>query len=40
MSNLAILLLAIGVIGLLGIGVAYLLGWFKKEEDKVREIDS
>lgn len=32
MSNLAILLLAICVIGLGFMGLAYLMGWFKKEE--------
>ena len=36
-DNFTIILAGLGVIALLGMGVAYLLGWFKKEEDKVRD---
>ncbi len=36
-DQLTILFIALTVIALLGMGVAYLLGWFKKEENKVRD---
>ena len=36
-DNFTIVLTGLGVIGLLGMGVAYLLGWFKKEEEKARD---